>query len=125
MGQVCKSTAVFLGQSSRLKALVSGKVARVEGRVISLFVRDYGNPRRGLGGLIAWMDALIGTVFANQAVQWTVVYVCRHRDLPGMTERFELFVNRKEICNAYTELNDPLIQRERFAEQAKVPPIPP
>eukprot|EP00884_Botryococcus_braunii_P000587 jgi/Botrbrau1/10529/Bobra.7_1s0010.1 len=42
-----------------------------------------------------------------------------HRSLPGMTERFELFVNKKEICNAYTELNDPLIQRERFAEQAK------
>ena len=40
--------------------------------------------------------------------------------MPGMTERFELFVNRREVCNAYTELNDPLVQRERFAEQAKV-----
>ena len=46
--------------------------------------------------------------------------VGRHRDIPGMTERFELFVNKREVCNAYTELNDPLIQRERFAEQAKV-----
>ncbi len=45
---------------------------------------------------------------------------CRHRDIPGMTERFELFVNKREVCNAYTELNDPMIQRERFAEQAKV-----
>ncbi len=42
-----------------------------------------------------------------------------HRSLPGMTERFELFVLRKEICNAYTELNSPFVQRERFQEQAR------
>eukprot|EP00232_Nephroselmis_pyriformis_P004650 CAMPEP_0182906884 /NCGR_PEP_ID=MMETSP0034_2-20130328/34081_1 /TAXON_ID=156128 /ORGANISM="Nephroselmis pyriformis, Strain CCMP717" /LENGTH=578 /DNA_ID=CAMNT_0025042687 /DNA_START=15 /DNA_END=1747 /DNA_ORIENTATION=+ len=41
-----------------------------------------------------------------------------HRDQPGLTERFELFVNRHEVCNAYTELNDPIVQREKFAEQA-------
>ena len=44
----------------------------------------------------------------------------RHRSVPGLTERFELFVNTKEICNAYTELNDPIVQRERFAQQAQV-----
>lgn len=43
-----------------------------------------------------------------------------HRETPGLTERFELFVMKKEVCNAYTELNDPAVQRERFAEQAKV-----
>lgn len=42
-----------------------------------------------------------------------------HRSIPGLTERFELFVMKKEICNAYTELNDPIVQRERFAQQAK------
>lgn len=42
-----------------------------------------------------------------------------HRDNAELTERFELFVCYKEICNAYTELNNPLTQRERFAEQAK------
>merc|ERR1719322_1716886 len=41
-----------------------------------------------------------------------------HRDRKGLTERFELFVNKKEICNAYTELNDPSVQRERFEQQA-------
>jgi len=42
-----------------------------------------------------------------------------HRSKPGLTERFELFVATKEVCNSYTELNNPFIQRERFAEQAK------
>ncbi|VDK79487.1 unnamed protein product [Litomosoides sigmodontis] len=42
-----------------------------------------------------------------------------HRSIPGLTERFELFVVTKEIVNAYTELNDPLTQRLRFEEQAK------
>lgn len=41
-----------------------------------------------------------------------------HRSISGLTERFELFVCKKEICNAYTELNDPVVQRERFAQQA-------
>lgn len=41
------------------------------------------------------------------------------RAVPGLTERFEAFVATKEICNAYTELNDPFDQRARFLEQAK------
>ncbi|OSS44237.1 hypothetical protein B5807_11026 [Epicoccum nigrum] len=41
-----------------------------------------------------------------------------HRDIPGLCERFEAFVCKKEICNAYTELNDPFDQRLRFEEQA-------
>ncbi|KAJ7562551.1 hypothetical protein O6H91_03G073900 [Diphasiastrum complanatum] len=42
-----------------------------------------------------------------------------HRSRPGLTERFELFINKHEVCNAYTELNDPMVQRERFADQLK------
>jgi len=42
-----------------------------------------------------------------------------HRNAPGLTERFELFVCKREVCNAYTELNNPMTQRDRFAEQAK------
>jgi len=41
-----------------------------------------------------------------------------HRSTPGLTERFELFAKGFEICNSYTELNNPHVQRERFSQQA-------
>lgn len=44
----------------------------------------------------------------------------KHRDNPELTERFELMVNGKEIANAYSELNDPIDQRQRFEDQLKL-----
>lgn len=44
----------------------------------------------------------------------------RHRNNPELTERFELMVNGKELCNAYSELNDPIDQAERFQEQLRL-----
>lgn len=74
------------------------------------------------------LDALVGEYLESQLIN--PGFICDHpqimsplakyhRNIPGMTERFELFVNTKELCNAYTELNDPIDQRERFEEQAK------
>ncbi|KAJ9508708.1 hypothetical protein QJQ45_028002 [Haematococcus lacustris] len=73
------------------------------------------------------LDKLVGEFLEEQCVNPT--FICDHpqlmsplakwhRNLPGMTERFELFVNKKELCNAYTELNDPVRQRELFQDQA-------
>jgi lysyl-tRNA synthetase class 2 len=44
----------------------------------------------------------------------------KHRSVPGLVERFEAVVNGKEICNAYSELNDPIDQRKRFEDQLEL-----
>ncbi|KAH8314776.1 hypothetical protein KR074_004651 [Drosophila pseudoananassae] len=73
------------------------------------------------------LDKLVGEFIEEFCVNPT--FICEHpqimsplakyhRSTPGLTERFELFVAKKEICNAYTELNDPVVQRERFEQQA-------
>merc|ERR1711953_1044568 len=73
------------------------------------------------------LDKLVGDYLEEASISPT--FICDHpqvmsplakwhRDTPGLTERFELFVFKKEIANAYTELNDPKVQRQRFEQQA-------
>jgi lysyl-tRNA synthetase class 2 len=73
------------------------------------------------------LDKLVGEFIESQCINPTFItehpqmmspLAKAHRSLPGLCERFECFVATKEICNAYTELNDPFDQRERFEQQA-------
>jgi len=80
----------------------------------------------GKGKLI---DAIFGEKVEDHLVQPTFIIdypvemspLCKkHRDNPELTERFELIINGHEVCNAYSELNDPVDQLERFQEQLRL-----
>ncbi len=84
------------------------------------------DPSMGKGKLI---DEIFGEKCEGNYIQPTFItdypkemspLTKKHRDNPELTERFELMVNGKELANAYSELNDPIDQRERFEEQLKL-----
>ena len=80
----------------------------------------------GKGKLI---DEIFGEKCEGHYIQPTFIYdypkemsplTKKHRSNPDLTERFELFVNGKEVANAYSELNDPIDQLDRFQQQMKL-----
>ena len=80
----------------------------------------------GKGKLV---DAIFGEKAEHHYIQPTFIIdyptemsplTKKHRSKPGLVERFELMINGKEIANAYSELNDPIDQRERFEDQVKL-----
>ena len=84
------------------------------------------DPSMGKGKLI---DEIFGEKCEGRYIQPTFIIdypiemsplTKRHRNNPELTERFELMVNGKELANAYSELNDPIDQYERFVEQMKL-----
>lgn len=83
-------------------------------------------PAMGKGKLI---DEIFGEKCEGHFIQPTFItdypiemspLTKKHREIEGLTERFELMINGKEIANAYSELNDPIDQKERFQEQLKL-----
>jgi lysyl-tRNA synthetase, class II len=84
------------------------------------------DPKIGTGGII---DEIFGEKVEPFLIQPTFItdyplemspLAKKHRSEDGLVERFEAIVNGKELCNAFTELNDPLDQRARFEEQMKL-----
>ncbi len=84
------------------------------------------DPTMGSGKII---DHIFGELCEHHYVQPTFItdypkemspLTKAHRSKPGLTERFELLINGKEVANAYSELNDPIDQRERFEEQLRL-----
>jgi lysyl-tRNA synthetase class 2 len=84
------------------------------------------NPTMGKGKLI---DEIFGARCEHNYIQPTFItdypiemspLTKKHRSKEGLVERFELMINGKEVANAYTELNDPIDQRERFEDQVKL-----
>jgi len=95
-------------------------------RELCLNLKIHVDPTMGKGKLV---DEIFSSQCEHHYIQPTFIMdhpvelsplTKKHRSKEGLVERFELFINGKEIANAYTELNDPIDQRERFEEQLKL-----
>lgn len=103
-----------------------GEMDEAQLRDVCRQLQVHAEPSMGKGKLI---DELFSEKCEGKFIQPTFIIdypvemsplTKKHRSKPGLVERFELMVNGKEIANAYSELNDPIDQRERFEEQIKL-----
>ena len=104
-------------------------ISEMDEATLSAFAKKVGvevDSSMGKGKLI---DEIFGETCESHLIQPTFIYdypietsplTKKHRTKAGLTERFEAICNGKEICNAYSELNDPIDQRSRFEEQLEL-----
>jgi lysyl-tRNA synthetase class 2 len=104
-------------------------ISEMDETALTAFAKKVGvevDSSMGKGKLI---DEIFGETCENHLIQPTFIYdypletsplTKKHRNKIGLTERFEAVCNGKEICNAYSELNDPIDQRRRFEEQLEL-----
>jgi lysyl-tRNA synthetase class 2 len=104
-------------------------ISNMDEAQLAKFATEHGvkvDSTMGKGKLI---DEIFGETCEHKLIQPTFIYdypiemsplTKKHRSKPGLTERFEAMCNGKEICNAYSELNDPIDQRKRFEDQLEL-----
>ena len=145
---VCGNTAVILGDPSTSPRTISFKapykrisiydailehtgtdVSRMNEEQLRSVCKQLYIPVDNTMGKGKLIDTIFGSTCEKNYVQPTFIIdypvemsplTKKHRDKQGLVERFELIINGKEIANAYSELNDPIDQRERFEEQVKL-----
>lgn len=104
-------------------------ISKMEEAEMAEFAKKVGVKVDSTMGRAKLIDEIFGETCESHLIQPTFIYdypietsplTKRHRSKPGLTERFEAVCNGKEICNAYSELNDPIDQRKRFEEQLEL-----
>lgn len=125
----------FAGPYTRLsifEAIEKYTGVNVEGKTEEELIAQcqaWGIETDGTMGVAKLIDEIFGAKVEANLIQPTFIIdypvemsplTKKHRSKPGLVERFELFINGKEVANAYSELNDPIDQRERFEEQLRL-----
>lgn len=133
--QVGENTIQFAGPYRRLtmydaiREYTGLDVEAAEEHELRVYCRKEGIEIDGTMGKAKLIDEIFGEKVEGHLIQPTFLIdypvemsplTKKHRSKPGLVERFELFVNGKEVANAYSELNDPIEQRARFEDQLRL-----
>ncbi|MCU0326920.1 MAG: lysine--tRNA ligase [Spirosomaceae bacterium] len=125
----------FAGPYTRLsifEAIEKYTGVNVEGKSEAELItlcKEWGIETDASMGVAKLIDEIFGAKVEDNLIQPTFIIdypvemsplTKKHRSKAGLVERFELFINGKEVANAYSELNDPIDQRERFEEQLRL-----